>query len=188
MLKGKIERGIGYVKNNALKSRTFSSLAEQNKHLLNWERYVADTRIHGTTRKQVGKLFTEEKSSLLPLPASRFPCFAEGKRSVHRDGHVEVQKSYYSVPPEYVGREVWVRWDGQRRKTTTMSKVGLVSGIVCIVLAVIVFVFADGLRRWYSGIFFAFMGTVMLVNAQRWRHLPPGSSGSPTDEPLTNKH
>ena len=111
--KGKIERGIGYVKNNALKGHTFSSLQDQNQHLLNWETYVADTRIHGTTRKQAGKLFKEEeKSSLLALPAGRFPCFAEGKRSVHRDGHIEVQKSYYSVPPEYVGREVWARWDG----------------------------------------------------------------------------
>jgi len=111
--KGKIERGIGYVKSNALKGRTFRSLQEQNQHLLNWETYVADTRIHGTTRKQVGKLFREEeKSSLLPLPAGRFPCFQEAKRSVHRDGHIEVQKAYYSVPPEYTGREVWARWDG----------------------------------------------------------------------------
>jgi len=111
--KGKIERVIGYVKDNALKGRTFCSLQEQNQHLLNWETRIADTRIHGTTRKQVGKLFREEeKSSLLPLPAGRFPCFAEAKRSVHRDGHIEVQKSYYSVPPEYTGREVWARWDG----------------------------------------------------------------------------
>ena len=50
-----------------------------------------------------------------------------------------------------------------------MNKVGLVCGILCIVLAVIVFVFADDLRRWYSGIFFAIIGTVMLVNAWRWR-------------------
>jgi len=111
--KGKIERGIGYVKDNALKGHTFNSLQEQNQHLLNWETRIADTRIHGTTRKQVGKLFREEeKSSLLPLPAGRFPCFTEAKRSVHRDGHIEVQKSYYSVPPEYTGREVWARWDG----------------------------------------------------------------------------
>jgi len=111
--KGKIERGIGYVKDNALKGRRFSSLQEQNEHLLNWEMRIADTRIHGTTRKQVGKLFREEeKSSLLSLPAGRFPCFAEAKRSVHRDGHIEVQKSYYSVPTEYTGREVWARWDG----------------------------------------------------------------------------
>jgi len=111
--KGKVERGVDYVKSNALKGRTFSSLAEQNEHLLSWETRIADTRIHGTTRKQVGKLFREEeKTSLLPLPAGRFPCFQEAKRSVHRDGHIEVQKSYYSVPPEYTGREVWARWDG----------------------------------------------------------------------------
>lgn len=50
-----------------------------------------------------------------------------------------------------------------------MSKLSLVFGILFIVLAVIVFVFADGLRRWYSGIFFALMGTVALVNALRRR-------------------
>jgi hypothetical protein len=32
---------------------------------------------------------------------------------VHRDGHVEVDKAYYSVPPEYLGHRVWVRWDGR---------------------------------------------------------------------------
>ena len=111
--KGKVERGIGYVKDNALKGRTFDSLQAENEHLLNWETRIADTRIHGTTRKQVGKLFREaEKPNLLPLPATRFPCFQEAKRSVHRDGHIEVQKSYYSVPPEYTGRDVWARWDG----------------------------------------------------------------------------
>ena len=40
--KGKIERGIGYVKGNALKGRTFSSLAEQNLFLAEWESSVAD--------------------------------------------------------------------------------------------------------------------------------------------------
>jgi len=45
----------------------------------------------------------------------------------------------------------------------------LVLGILFIVLAVIIFVFADGLRRWYSGIFFAMIGTVILVNTLRKR-------------------
>jgi transposase len=111
--KGKIERGIAYVQDNALKAKTFSSTAEQNAYLLWWETHIADTRIHGTTRKQVGKVFTEiEKPALLPLPLERFPMFTEAKRSVHRDGHIEVRHAYYSVPPEYVGREVWARWDG----------------------------------------------------------------------------
>jgi len=111
--KGKVEKGVDYVKNNALKGRTFTSLAEQNQFLLHWETHIADTRIHGTTRKQVGKVFREqEKPALLTLPISRFPTFTEAQRSVHRDGHIEVQKAYYSVPPEYTGRKVWARWDG----------------------------------------------------------------------------
>lgn len=108
--KGKVERIVGYVQDNALKGRTFASLPEQNRHLLNWETQIADNRIHGTTQKQVKKCFEEvERSALLPLPPDRFPFFEEGKRRVNRDGHVEVAKAYYSVPPEYLGREVWVR-------------------------------------------------------------------------------
>ena len=111
--KGKIERGVDYVQENALKRRTFSSLNEQNRHLLDWETHVADTRIHGTTRQQVKKAFEREKPALIPLPVARFACFQEAKRKVNRDGHVEVDKAYYSAPPEYLGRQVWVRWDSR---------------------------------------------------------------------------
>jgi transposase len=110
--KGKVERIVGYAQDNALKGRTFESLSDQNRHLLEWERSVADTRIHGTTQKQVGKCFEDvERAALLPLAADRFPCFEEGRRKVSRDGHIEVARAYYSVPPEYLGWEVWVRWD-----------------------------------------------------------------------------
>jgi transposase len=112
--KGKIENGVKYVKNNALKGRTFSSLADENCFLAEWEASVADTRIHGTTRQQVIKLFIEqEKPALSPLPAGRFELFSEALRTVHRDGHVQVQGAYYSVPPEYLGQELWARWDGR---------------------------------------------------------------------------
>jgi hypothetical protein len=110
--KGKVERGIDYAQENALKGMTFASLHEQNVHLRHWEATVADTRIHGTTRQQVQQHFeTVERAALLPLPESRFPNYQEGQRKVHRDGHVEVQKSFYSVPPEYLGHTVWVRFD-----------------------------------------------------------------------------
>jgi transposase len=112
--KGKVERGIGYVKDNALKGRTFASLAEQNVFLHEWEANVADTRIHGTIRRQVGKLFEEvERGALQPLPPAPFACFHEAERVVHRDGHVEIARAYYSVPPEHLGRRVWVRWDAR---------------------------------------------------------------------------
>jgi transposase len=112
--KGKVEAGVKYGQNNALKGRSFTSLAEQNLFLSDWERTMADTRIHGTTRQQVIKVFNEvERAKLLPLPSSLFPVFEEAPRSVHRDGYVEVQRAYYSVPPEYVGRQVWVRWESR---------------------------------------------------------------------------
>jgi transposase len=112
--KGKVERGVDYVQDNALKGRTFPSLEEENRFLSDWERSVADTRVHGTTRQQVSKLFAEvERPALQALPTERFPFFHEGQRRVHRDGHVEVDKAYYSVPPEYLTRPVWVRWDAR---------------------------------------------------------------------------
>jgi hypothetical protein len=102
------------VKSNALKGRTFGSLAEENTHLAHWERQVADHRIHGTTRQQVGAVFEAvEKPALLALPPERFPHFHEAQRKVHRDGHIEVGKAYYSVPPEYLGHTLWVRWDSR---------------------------------------------------------------------------
>lgn len=112
--KGKIERGVGYVKGNSLKGRCFTSIEAQNLHLHEWETNVADCRIHGTTRRQVGLVFRQiEQQALRPLPVDRFPLFHEAERIVHRDGHVSVERAYYSAPPEYVSRTVWVRWDAR---------------------------------------------------------------------------
>lgn len=112
--KGKVESGVNYGQENALKGRTFASLSAQNLFLLEWEKGVADKRIHGTTKRQVEKVFNEaERPALLPLPPSLFPMFEEAQRTVHRDGHIELAKAYYSVPPEYVGRKVWVRWEAR---------------------------------------------------------------------------
>jgi transposase len=112
--KGKIERGVDYVQENGLRGRSFPNLAAQNEFLLRWETSVADCRIHGTTRRQVGLVFKEiEQPALRPLPVERFPLFKEAQRTVHRDGHVSVETSYYSVPPEYLARTVWVRWDAR---------------------------------------------------------------------------
>lgn len=112
--KGKVERGVDYVQENALRGRSFAGLEEQNRFLGDWELTVADTRVHGTTRRHVGKHFLEvERAALLPLPIEAFPSFREAHRTVHRDGHVEVDHAYYSVPPEYLGRRVWVRWDAR---------------------------------------------------------------------------
>ena len=76
--KGKVEASVKYAQNNAVKGRSFESLTGQNLFLSDWEKNVADTRIHGTTRQQVGRLFEAvERPALLPLPnvtSSLPPC------------------------------------------------------------------------------------------------------------------
>ncbi len=127
--KGKVESGVKYVKNNALAGSKFAALAEVNAFLLHWEKTVADVRIHGTTKRRVAELFKLEKPFLTPLPASLFPCFQEAPRSVHRDGHVEVAKAYYHVPPEYLRRDVWVRFDSREVRIFIQDKVGALKQI-----------------------------------------------------------
>ncbi len=111
--KGKVERGVAYLRANALKGRRFKSLAEENLFLEHWESQVADKRIHGTTRKQVAACFEQERPHLQPLPDSLFPSFQEARRNVHRDSYVEVARAYYEVPAELIGHQVWVRWDSR---------------------------------------------------------------------------
>ncbi len=111
--KGKVERAVAFVKGNGLKGRVFTTLAEENAYLLWWETHVADQRIHGTTRQHVGRRFEQERPTLQALTPLPFPCFDEGPRTVHRDAHVEVKHAYYPVPEEYIGRQVWVRYDGR---------------------------------------------------------------------------
>ena len=109
--KGKVENSVKYVKRNALQGRVFTSLADENRYLLEWEAQIADHRIHGTTRQQVALRFAAEKPVLQPLPPALFPCFHEAQRQVHRDSFVEIAKAYYEVPPEYIGLTIWARWD-----------------------------------------------------------------------------
>jgi len=50
-----------------------------------------------------------------------------------------------------------------------LQKLPLIMMIVCFALAVVIFVFASGARRIYSGLFFTVIGAVMAVNLWRWR-------------------
>lgn len=109
---GKQERSGGYVKDNALKGRRFDSLAEQNAFLRHWNRTIARVRIHGTTRRQVFTHYLEtDKTALHPLAEEPFAFFECGTRSVHPDGHVEVEGAFYPVPLRLLGRSVQARWD-----------------------------------------------------------------------------
>jgi len=109
--KGKVESGVGHAQKTPLKGMRFESLQEAQAYLDQWESRWADTRIHGTTKRQVAAMFAEEKSFLLPLPLEPFRYYQYGERTVHLDGCVEVDAAYYSVPPGWIGKLVNVQWD-----------------------------------------------------------------------------
>lgn len=110
--KGKVESGVGHAQKTPLKGQRFESLLEAQAHLDHWEERWADTRIHGTTKRQVAAMFAEEKPALQPLPIEPFRYYQYGERIVHLDGCVEVEAAYYSAPPGWIGRRVRVQWDG----------------------------------------------------------------------------
>jgi transposase len=109
--KGKVERGVAHAQQTPLKGKRFESLEEAQVYLDQWEVRWADTRIHGTTKRQVTAMFAEEKPFLLPLPLEPFRYYQYGERTVHLDGCVEVDAAYYSVPPGWIGKLVNVQWD-----------------------------------------------------------------------------
>jgi transposase len=109
--KGKVESAVGHTQKTPLKGQRFESLQQAQAYLDRWEANWADTRIHGTTKRQVATMFAEEKPTLLPLPVEPFRYYQYGERVVHLDGCVEVEAAYYGLPPGWIGRGVKVQWD-----------------------------------------------------------------------------
>lgn len=110
--KGVVERDIGYTKHNALDGNKYESVADANVALRYWNKRWARTRIHGTTKCQVWKLFNEiERPVLQPLKDKPFEYFLAGKRKVDVNGLIEVDLRYYGVPPKYVGSYVIVHYN-----------------------------------------------------------------------------
>jgi transposase len=110
--KGVVERDIRYTKHNALDGKRFNSLSEGNEYLRHWNKRWARTRIHGTTRCQVWKLFCDiEQPQLNPLPPSSFEHFDICKRKVDVSALIEVKRGFYRVPPRLIGQKVIVHFN-----------------------------------------------------------------------------
>jgi transposase len=112
--KGKVESGVGHAQKTPLKGVRFETLEQAQLYLDRWEERWADTRIHGTTKRQVAVMFAEERPALLPLPLEPFRYYQYGERTVHLDGCVEIEASYYGVPPGWIGWRIPVQWDAHR--------------------------------------------------------------------------
>ena len=126
--KGKDERGVGYVKKNAIAGRTFETWSAFEAHLEEWTREIADQRVHGTTGEVPVERFRRAEARALQ-PIAGIPPFAVARelvRKVQGDCAIEVDGNAYSVPWRLIGESVRVTLaDGQLRVTHAGQEVAV---------------------------------------------------------------
>ena len=126
--KGKDERGVGYVKKNAIAGRTFETWSAFEAHLEEWTREIADQRVHGTTGEVPVERFRRAEARALQ-PIAGIPPFAVARelvRKVQGDCAIEVYGNAYSVPWRLIGESVRVTLaDGQLRVTHAGQEVAV---------------------------------------------------------------
>jgi transposase len=107
--KGKDERGVGYVKKNAIAGRRFESWSAFEAHLSQWCREIADRRTHGTTGEAPIARFAREAPALKPLGGrASFGQLRDLTRRVQADCAIDVDTNSYSVPWRLIGETVQV--------------------------------------------------------------------------------
>jgi hypothetical protein len=112
--KATVERQIPYVRENFFKGEEFIDCGHAQREAVKWCQTTAGTRIHGTTRKRPRIVFEEhEQAFLLPLKESRYDVPKWGKVKVHPDHHIRFGNALYSVPTEYIGKELALRADSK---------------------------------------------------------------------------
>lgn len=111
--KPRVERVVQYVRGNFWAGETFLDLDDAQTRVAAWCAERAGMRIHGTTAARPAEMFTEvEASCLLAVPAAYdVPVFTRVK--VHRDFHVEVARSLYSLPAQWIGMHLDARADSE---------------------------------------------------------------------------
>lgn len=107
--KGKIERAIGYVRQNFWPLRHFTDLADVNSQVHHWLQNVANRRRHRETGEIPDERFRPE--CLGPLPAITLDYRDSVEALVHKDLRLSFDGNRYCVPPRYVGRRLTVKAD-----------------------------------------------------------------------------
>lgn len=112
--KGRVERGVGYVKANFLKGLEIPSFEALNPAAGQWLDSIANLRIHGETQRKPREMFAEEKPLLRPLPLRPYDCAVVQTVSANRCCRIEFQGNRYSVPPLYASQKLTLKVEPER--------------------------------------------------------------------------
>ena len=105
---GRVERPFHFVEHNFLAGRTFASWEDLNQQARQW-----CDRVNSTYKKHIRavprELFALERVRLKPLPVWIPEVYRLYQRLVDLEGYVMLHGNRYSVPVDWLGRQVEVR-------------------------------------------------------------------------------
>jgi len=108
--KGKVERSIRIVKEQLIAGRTYLNIGKANAEAINWcKNEISDRVCSSTGAKPIDTFLQEEKPCLIALPNGEFDIPIWTRCKVHKDHHFVVKGNFYSVPTQYIGKEISVR-------------------------------------------------------------------------------
>lgn len=105
--KGRVERGIRYVRDSFFAARKWSDLADLNRQAVDWALGTAMARCWPEDQAlTVGEAFEKERPHLLELPGDPFPAEERVEVRVGKTPYVRFDGNDYSVPHELVRRKL----------------------------------------------------------------------------------
>ena len=107
--KGKVERAIGYLRQNFWPLREFLDLHDVNRQARQWLAEVANRRLHRETRERPLERFKPE--ALRPLPIIPYDYRDSTEALVHKDLRLRFDGNRYCVPHRYVARRLTIKAD-----------------------------------------------------------------------------
>ncbi len=110
--KGRVERAIRYARDSFFAARTWGDLDDLNAQAEAWCRGAAASRAcRGERELRVAEAYEQERSRLLSLPDTPFPCDERVELHVGKTPYVRFDLNDYSVPHSHVRRTLVVTAD-----------------------------------------------------------------------------
>ena len=107
--KGRVERGVGYVKHNFLNGLDLPDFAALNPAVQVWLESVANVRLHRETHRRPVDLWAEERAFLQPVNPRPFDVGRVLAVRANRQFRVTFDRNRYSVPARFAGCQVTLK-------------------------------------------------------------------------------
>lgn len=107
--KGRVERGVGYVKKNFLNGLELPEFAALNPAVQVWLESVANVRLHRETQRRPVDLWREELAHLQAVNARPFDVGRVLSLRANRQFRVTLDTNRYSVPARCAGQAVTLK-------------------------------------------------------------------------------